>query len=391
MDDKKTKAINLLEEVLQNLENPKISLSSIIQKLNRAGKLLEEKKLVGWTEIQLGNISYTGILSELVEDFIENSKKNTAATKKKLGETKKKAEDAQLLQLVSNDELTAKANVSGGGFSNIGFIEQRYLDLAKSKKGNDGTYYLSNLTNTLSVVRSITYKKASFYHSKYAFSGLPESNFDLLKKFVDDKLLDLDPELGEQLMLAFKNSSSENKEEWSQALTSCRRFFEKLADSLYPASELKLNGRSLAKENYINRIWAYLDSKISSASNKELAKKHIDYIGSYFQSIYKITNKGVHSELDRIEALKTVMHIYLVCVDILSFVEINLETKNRITIYSASIDELEAIGGISRKIAKEIIKLRVNNKNIAKSDLLKISGFGPKTLSNFLENVSLSE
>lgn len=43
MNNKKEKAIQLLDEVISNLENPKVSLLNIIQKLNRIGKLLNEK------------------------------------------------------------------------------------------------------------------------------------------------------------------------------------------------------------------------------------------------------------------------------------------------------------------------------------------------------------
>lgn len=134
-----------------------------------------------------------------------------------------------------------------------------------------------------------------------------------------------------------------------------------------------------------------MDQSIKSESNKELAKKHIDFIGSYLQSLYKFTNKGVHSELTRIEALKVVMHIYLVCIDLLNLIKNENLVNKRLNIYSASIDELEAVGNLSRKIAKEIIKLRVINDKITKEDLLKIPGLGYKLLNNLLENIHLEK
>lgn len=391
MNNKKEKAIQLLDEVLSNLENPRASLLNIVQKLNRIGKLLNEKKLIGWTEIQLGKIEYKVPLTELVDSFVKNEQLKTKDTKKKFDDLVENLKEKGVLEFITNEELTAKAQIAGGQFENIGFIEQRYNDLVKSKKGNDGTYYQASLTNTLAVIKSLAYKKAAFYHKKYSFEALPETNFEILKIGVDDKLLDLDPQLAEQLMLAFKGVSSNNKEEWSQALTSCRRFFEKLADSLYPATDEKINGRSLSKSNYINRLWAFLDESIKSDSNKEVAKKHIDYLGSYFQSLYKITNKGVHTEITRVEALKTVMHIYLVCVDILDLLKKENKSNIKLTIYAASLDELEAIGNVNRKIAKEIIKLRVKEEIITKDMLLKISGLGIKTLESFLENISLEK
>ena len=100
--------------------------------------------------------------------------------------------------------------------------------------------------------------------------------------------------------------STGNSEEWSHALTSCRRLIEGLADELCPATDELYNGRSLGKNQYINRIWAFMDKSILSESNRDLAKTHVDFVGSYLQRLHKLTNKGVHAELTRVEATKAV-------------------------------------------------------------------------------------
>lgn len=391
MITKKEKGIELLDEVLQNFENPKITLLSIIQKLNRIAKLLDETDLLIWTEIQLGNTSYTLALTKWIQAYLNNEKSKTkTAAKTLLDETTKLDElGIKLGSTILTEELSAKANESGGGFNIIGFIEERYNDFLKHKKGNDGTLYQSNLLNTISIVRSLAYKKASYYHKKYAFSDLPETNFEILKKNVEDVLFELDPELAELLLLAFKSVSSNDAEEWSQALTSCRRFFEKLADNLYPPTDTVINGRSLSTENYINRLWAYMDRNIDSKSNKEIAKAHVDFIGSYLQSLYRITSKGVHSNLTRIEALKAVIHIYLLCSDLLNYFDKKQFLEIKPSIYSATLDELVVVGKINRNIAKEIIKLRVKNNKITEEQLRQIPGLGEKTLKAFLLNISI--
>ena len=391
MSSKKEKGLLLLEEVIENLENPKFSLFSCIQKLNRIGKLLNEKKLVIWTEIQLGNTIYTTGLKELISAFIRNEKEGNKETQEKLIAITKTVKELGIDVGIdiTNEELTAKATDAGGSFSNIGYIEDKYKDYVKTKRGNDGTYYTANLSQTLSVVKSLAYKKASFYHKKYAYEHLPESNFEILKNHVEDVLFEIDPELAEQLLLAFKSVSSNSEEEWSQGLTSCRRFFEKLADNLYPPTVEKINGRSLSKENYINRLWAYMDANIVSKSNKDLAKKHVDFLGLYLQSTFKLTNKGVHSSLTRVEAIKTVMHIYLVCADLLDFLDKDKFLDKKPSIYSATLDEIVVVGNVSKSIAKEIIKLRVKKTRVTEDDLKEIPGLGVKTLKRLLENITL--
>ncbi|MCG8763555.1 helix-hairpin-helix domain-containing protein [Tenacibaculum finnmarkense] len=387
MNSKKEKGISLLEEVIENLENQKFSLFSCIQKLNRIGKLLNEQNLVIWTEVQLGNTYYTTSLKELIDIYINNEEESTKESKEELKKITKTVEELNIN--ITSEELTAKSTIAGGGFSNIGYIEDKYKDFVKTKRGNDKTYYTANLSQTLSIVKSLAHKKASFLHKKYAYEHLPESNFEVLKNEVEDVLFEIDPELAEQLLLAFKSVSSKSEEEWSQGLTSCRRFFEKLADNLYPPTDKKLNGRSLSKENYINRIWAYMDSSIESKSNKDLAKKHVDLLGLYLQSTFKLSNKGVHTNLTRIEAIKTVMHIYLLCADLLDYLDKDKFIDKKPSIYSATLDEIVVVGNVSKIIAKEIIKLRVKKSNITEDDLKEIPGLGIKTLKNLLESITL--
>jgi hypothetical protein len=68
---------------------------------------------------------------------------------------------------------------------NIGFIEEKYNDFVKTKKGHDNTYYKTNLSATLSAVKALAYKQASFYHKKYAYKHLPESTFNILKNGIE--------------------------------------------------------------------------------------------------------------------------------------------------------------------------------------------------------------
>lgn len=52
---------------------------------------------------------------------------------------------------------------------------------------------------------------ASQIYNQLKFSGTVSNCFDVLKNAVDDKLLDLNPVIAEQLMLAFKAISSDKR------------------------------------------------------------------------------------------------------------------------------------------------------------------------------------
>lgn len=373
MNTPKQQGILLIEEVLKELESSKGSISVAISKLKRASVLLGQQDVIIWCDIQLGKSEYTEVLEDYVTKFIANHKNETPANKKVLTAAAVKIKEAGIIfpKHISNEELTAKGNAPSGGFNRIDFIEEKYNDLVRTKRSNDGTYYKSSLYQTLSTIKAIAHKYATELFKNYAFRELAETNFEILKSNVEDVLFNVNPELAEMLMLSFKAVSADKPEEWSHALTTCRRFFEQLADILYPPTDVKLNGRQLGKSNYINRLWAFMDKSIESDTNKQIAKAHVDFLGAYLQALYRISNKGVHTGLKRIEALKAVMHTYLLCADLLDYLDKKVISKKKLNIHSATLDEIESLANVSRTVAKEIIKLRVEH-SILTPEIIKL-------------------
>jgi len=80
-----------------------------------------------------------------------------------------------------------------------------------------------------------------------------------------------------------KNLASENPEDWSNAVHSCRRVLEDLADALFPPSdEVRTRGGKQiksGKENYINRLVAFVEDRSGSERFSELVGSHLDFLG----------------------------------------------------------------------------------------------------------------
>jgi len=287
-------AQQLLKDALKELEGPKGSVQAGVQKLLRAARMLGDEDVVIWCEIQLGNAQYAGPLASAVKSdslvyvlldrdireeiekmpkaSIKRTKKGKTEKEKKTESTKepsdwdKKVRDGQrhldMLTALglkeeihySREEQSIKKHEAGGGYQNIGTIEEILASLVRKKVGNDGTFYQNNVTEHINYVRRVAHDKASSLYNKVAFSSTPQTSLDILRAEVDSKLLDLAPEAAEKLMIAFRSVVSEHSEEWSHALTSCRRFLEDLADVLYPPKIEQVKGRSLGKAQYINRF-----------------------------------------------------------------------------------------------------------------------------------------
>ena len=398
----------ILGDSLKELESPKGSVLAGVQKLHRAASMLDEDDIRIWCEIQLGNDNYTiplsgycDVINSALEDYAGRQSGKKRSARKGLDEekiTQQLLEKMQALEELglkqethySHEEVLIKSRKSGGGYQNIGSLETLLTRLIKA--GNDGTYYATPVSEHINYVRRVAHDYASKLYKRVVFSSTPQTSLDILRAEVDSKLLDVAPAAAEKLMIAFKSVASDNPEEWSQALTTCRRFIEALADALYPPTDVTVNGRALGKGQYINRLWVFMDDAIESESNRELAKAHVDYLGSCLERTHKLSNKGVHADLKRIEAVKAVFHAYLVAADILDYLKSGSCSKHKkLNIHTASIDELESVLNISRNLAKEIVKLRVDYRVIDPARLATIKGMGRKTVALAEQVLSFEE
>lgn len=390
--DKKIDALSILEEGLNELESKNGSIAIAVQKLARASFMLGENEVYAWTQLQLGNTKYTAILTRLFKLIDETPKENGGVTinEDKLKDILGSAKELDIHFNGSNDinELYFhKSSENSGGLNSVVFIEQISETLLKQKKGNDSKHYINNVNAHLVHIKKNCHDHIAYLISKIKYAGTTKSSFDLLKEAVDDKFLEIDPELAEQMMLAFKSISSNNKEEWSQALTTCRRLLENLADNLYPANDKVINKRTFKQNQYINRLWQFMHETIESDTNKDLAKAHVDYLGSWLQANNTATNKGVHSEVTQLEATKFVFHIYLMLADLLEYLDDSITSNVKPNIRKITIDELEALLNVNRNVAKDIIKARVKNSGLTLKQLGEVSGMGNKTLEKAKEAI----
>jgi hypothetical protein len=144
-----------------------------------------------------------------------------------------------------------------------------------------------------------------------AFGDIPRRHFEAVRDKVDRLLLDVCPEAVEQFMAAYERLATGTSEDWSLALTACRRVIKTVADAIYPPRDGKVKGRKVGDAQYINRLWAFLDENLPASSDKDLAKAHVDYLGSFLSRLNEKASKGVHATVTHDEAVRSVLYTYL--------------------------------------------------------------------------------
>ncbi len=370
--DKSGNALRLVKEAIDALQaRSSNSTSTAVRKLQTAASLIGDKDLVTWCDFQLGKLNlYLATIDQDEDPKVYFSRICSQLKERKIPFTV--------------EELIPRLDKAGGGFSSIEFIEDILNQMQKEKRGNDGTHYRSDLRVVISATANAAAIHANRLYANLAFGEVPRQYFDLIRDRVDNLLLDICPDAIEQFMTAYEKLAGGRAEDWSLALTSCRRIIKAVADVIYPPQNEKVAGREVGDQQYINRIWAFLDENMASSSDKNLAKAHIDYLGSFIEKLNKKASKGVHSAVNHEEAVRTVLYTYLTLGDILDFtpesVSKALKEKGKFNVNSASIEEMLSVPGMTNDIAKQIVKRRVKRAFVSIEELQELKGVGPSTV-----------
>ena len=144
------------------------------------------------------------------------------------------------------------------------------------------------------------------------------SNSELIKI----RIVRIVPDGVKKLTSIIDNLKSSNKEDWSNAVHSCRKLLESVADIIFPPREdIIKNGKTikLGKNNYINRLITFVDENKSSPTYSEVVGSQLKFLGDRLDTISNATQKGSHQTLkEKSEAEKYFIYTSLILSDILS-------------------------------------------------------------------------
>ena len=175
--------------------------------------------------------------------------------------------------------------------------------------------------------RSFLYRYVLAKHYELRFSGIADDIFTRVRARLDPAIGEAVPDAVQRLTAVYDNLRSDNPEDWSNAVHSCRRILEDLADVVFRAraeTRTKQVGKKeiiiqLGKENYINRLIAFIEDNSSSERFLEIVGSHLGYVGDRLDSVFKAAQKGSHDTIiSRAEADRYVVYTYLLVGDILA-------------------------------------------------------------------------
>lgn len=125
--NKNDEALKIIVDGLKELESAKGSVTVGVQKLSRAAKLLDNKEIIAWTEIQFATPKYIEPLrkfSQKVQDAYAKENKIQNIADKKFSKELKTLIDLSIPLEEITELHRLKTSPASGGFHSIDFIEE---------------------------------------------------------------------------------------------------------------------------------------------------------------------------------------------------------------------------------------------------------------------------
>jgi AbiTii len=331
-------AKNLAGEILQNLELSEMRLTSIALKASHLARLLNDFDMNEIFRYEAGGypsdedgvpreIWHLGELAGRTYDESENGKVGHFMELRSIAQLEAEVALAgpALAAATDHDISITSTNPNPYMMPQIGNMYER------QRIRNDQSLNSACLAKS----RALIHKYASERFYELEFSSIADDVFSRARERVDAMIGSTVPAAVQRVTAAYENLQSDNPADWSNAVHSCRRVLEDLADVIFPATDKvrTRNGREikLGKGNYINRLVAFAEDRSSSETSAKLIGSHLDFLGDRLDAVFKAAHKGTHATVGREEADRYVVYTYLLVGDLLSLREIARSQASTVT------------------------------------------------------------
>ncbi len=170
-------------------------------------------------------------------------------------------------------------------------------------------------------VRQTFFDRYDSYEHARRIADVSEMLGNHLAALVDElimRLEDLDPNLHDMIYSAFKSLDQiETPEDLAQVSVTCRRILQFFADAVYPPKDEIIDGHRLGKDEYRNRLWAYVNKHVSG-KEKDLLILDLNDIGKRMENLDELANKGIHDHVNTRELQRLVLGEMIMLYDLIT-------------------------------------------------------------------------
>ena len=122
-----------------------------------------------------------------------------------------------------------------------------------------------------------------------SYVGVNADIFERHRLRVESFLSQISPRVLEQFTAAYRRAREDDAESKTHALTACRRILESVADVVFPpqaepAVDPTGKSRKVGAENYVNRLWMFLDASMSASTHSKFLLATLQDFGSRIEA-----------------------------------------------------------------------------------------------------------
>ena len=352
--NKLEKMLEISDEVLNNIENSDISFEQILLKCKKLARLRDDFDSINWFTAELSgygkDVDIPGITREDLERYAGYSGRYTVSIDPKTKEETNKYWTPSVSEIEADIQtnLIALQNtqppsnftpaVSKHSYDSMytgptasEHVVEKYQDVLNSiqLKREQISGLIKNYKTLLSKIKNNIYNYVLNINLQLRFEHTTESIFQNTKTQVDKKLSDICPDAIKKFVAAYNRLSSDNPEEWSQAMSSCRNVIKDFADFVFPPQKEQYknkNGETLdvTDDKYKNRLIAFVDQNTHGDKGK-LTKARLSDLMARIHTLNDLLSKGTHVGLDLQDVNICVIDTYLLIGSLLNLVEIKDE------------------------------------------------------------------
>ena len=328
-------ALTLSSEILRNIELSEIPLTNIALKASRLARLLNDYDVQTIMEYEAGGYpSKRGGIPPDVWRLMKMAGRTYETKDSKTEETKEYGW-TQPITAWEQEVKTAEKEFEAAQDPDISISSANPYQMVSppishSLEREAIRSKVGLASRRLAERRALIHSYVLRKHYELKFSGIADDIFSRIREQVDTGIGKTIPKSVHKLSAIHGNLRSENAEDWSNAVHSCRRILQDLADAVFPPQKedriKTIKGKKktieLGKEQYVNRLIAFIEDHSSSHRFKHLVGSHLSFIGERLDSIVQAAQKGTHDEIvSPQEADRYVIYTYMIIGDILALLE----------------------------------------------------------------------
>ena len=330
-------ALLLSENIMTEIEMSSATLTNIALKTSRLARLVGDFEMQKIMLYEAGG--YPTSAKGLSKDVWTLALRAKRVYQQENGGETKQYANIDSIEQVENQLDSCKDSLLSAQDANISISSANPNQYVHAPTGNNQERrnlreIIKDKSKLLAERRTFIYEYVSTTHYELRFSNISSDIFSRIRQNVDRKIGAIVPESIKKFASIYENLQSDNSENWSNAVHSCRRILQDTADKLYPSCSDKTvenNGKKqtikLGADNYINRLMAYVTENSASKRFQEIVGSHLSYLGERLDSIFKAAQKGSHDVIStQDEADRYVIYTYLAVGDVLSLKD-NIEMQ----------------------------------------------------------------